>query len=310
MRARQLGNSGLSVSVVGLGCNNFGGRTDAAASRRVMDAAIDAGITLFDTADIYGNRGGSETIIGEALKGRRDQVVLATKFGMEMGDTLTQARASRHYIRRVVEASLRRLDTDYIDLYQLHQPDGVTPVEETLWALTELVNEGKVRYIGSSNFAAWQVAEAEHVARAHHLQRFISAQNQYSLLDRGAEAELLPACSAFGVGVLPFFPLSHGLLTGKYRRGLPAPEGTRLARAAQEVLRDADFDTIEALETFAQERGHSLLDLAFAGLLAQPAVSSVIAGATRAEQVEANVRAGDWELSGSDIAALRELLSN
>lgn len=307
MQKRQLGNSGLSVSVVGLGCNNFGGRIDAASSRRVIDSAIEAGITFFDTADIYGNQGGSETIIGEALRGRRDRVVLATKFGMDMGDSLTEARASRHYIRRAVEASLRRLQTDYVDLYQLHIPDGLTPFEETLAALTELVDEGKVRYIGSSQFTAWQVVDADHIARRRHLEHFVSAQNYYNLLGREAERELLPACVAKGIGVLPFFPLAWGLLTGKYRRGQSPPTGTRLADG-DERLTDANFDLIESLEGFAQERGHSLLDLAFAGLLAQAPVASVIAGATKPEQIAANVAAGQWELTHEDHQAMQTLL--
>ncbi|MHB8505696.1 MAG: aldo/keto reductase [Acidimicrobiales bacterium] len=293
MRYRQLGNSGLTVSVVGLGCNNFGGRLDLEASRRVIDAAIDHGVTLFDTADSYGNRGGSEEIIGQVLGSRRDQVVLATKFGNDMGSGDREARGGRRYIRMAVEASLRRLRTDHVDLYQLHQPDRCTPVAETLAALDELVAAGKVRYVGSSNFSAWQVADAAWEARTSGLERFVSAQNHYSLLERDAEKELLPACERFGVGVLPYFPLANGLLTGKYRRGEPMPEGTRLSGRA---IEDTTFDRIEALESFAKERGHSLLELAFAGLLAHPEVSSVIAGATRPEQVAANVAAGEWEL--------------
>jgi aryl-alcohol dehydrogenase-like predicted oxidoreductase len=280
------------VSVVGLGCNNFGGRTDSDAARAVVDAAIDAGVTLFDTADVYGNRGGSETILGELLADRRDEVVLATKFGMPMDDG-PDARGSRRYVRRAVEASLRRLRTDRIDLYQYHRPDGVTPIEETLEALSELVSEGKVRYIGTSNLAAWQVADADWTSRTRGLARFISAQNEYSLLERGVEAELVPACERFGIGVLPYFPLASGLLTGKYRRGEPAPAGTRLAARSQ-ALADADFDRIEALESFALQAGRSLLELAIGGLAARPAVSSVIAGATTAEQVRANVAAGAW----------------
>lgn len=305
MRYRQLGRSGLTVSVVGLGCNNFGGRLDLEASRRVIDAALDAGITLFDTADIYGNRGGSETILGQVLEGRRDRVVLATKWGLDMAIGPGWAPGSRRYIRRAVEASLRRLRTDHLDLYQLHRPDPVTPIDETLAALDELVREGKVRYVGSSNFAAWQVADADWVARHHHRERFVSAQNHYSLLERTAEKELLPACEHLGVGVLPFFPLANGLLTGKYRRGEPPPEGTRLA---DRPIDDDALRRVEALGAFAAERGHTILELAFAGLLARPAVASVIAGATRPEQVAANVTAGDWELTPTDVAALREHL--
>jgi aryl-alcohol dehydrogenase-like predicted oxidoreductase len=305
MRYRPLGRSGLLVSVVGLGCNNFGSRIDTDAARAVVDAAIDAGVTLFDTADVYGNRGGSETILGELLADRRDDVVLATKFGMEMDDG-PDARGSRRYVRRAVEASLRRLRTDRIDLYQYHRPDGVTPIEETLEALSELVSEGKVRYIGSSNLAAWQVADAEWTSRTRGLARFISAQNEYSLLDRGVEVELVPACEQFGIGVLPYFPLASGLLTGKYRRGEPAPAGTRLASRSQ-VLQNADFDRIEALERFASQAGRSLLELAVGGLAARPAVSSVIAGATTAEQVRANVAAGSWVPSEDEAEQLGRL---
>jgi aryl-alcohol dehydrogenase-like predicted oxidoreductase len=305
MRHRPLGRSELLVSVVGLGCNNFGSRIDTDAARAVVDAAIDAGVTLFDTADVYGNRGGSETILGELLADRRDEVVLATKFGMPMDDG-PDARGSRSYIRRAVESSLRRLRTDRIDLYQYHHPDGVTPIEETLEALSELVSEGKVREIGSSNLAAWQVADAEWTSRTRGLARFISAQNEYSLLDRGVEAELVPACEQFGIGVLPYFPLASGLLTGKYRRGEPAPAGTRLASRSQ-ALADADFDRIEALESFASQAGRTLLELAVGGLAARPAVSSVIAGATTAEQVRANVAAGSWVPSEDEAEQLSRL---
>jgi aryl-alcohol dehydrogenase-like predicted oxidoreductase len=305
MRYRQLGRSGLTVSVVGLGCNNFGGRLDLADSAPVIDAALDAGITLLDTADIYGNRGGSEEILGRVLGPRRDRVVLATKWGAPMGTGPEEARGSRRYIRRALEASLRRLRTDHVDLYQLHRPDPLTPVAETLAALDELVTEGKIRYVGSSNFTAWQVADAEWTARDGHLERFVSAQNHYSLLERDAEAELLPACEHFGIGVLPFFPLANGLLTGKYRRDGPVPAGTRLEGRPIDA---ATFDRLEALGAFAAERGRSLLELAFAALTAQPVVSSVIAGATRPEQVAANVAAGEWDLGAGDGAALHALL--
>jgi aryl-alcohol dehydrogenase-like predicted oxidoreductase len=304
MRYRQLGRSGLTVSVVGLGCNNFGGRIDLEASRLVVDAALDAGITLFDTADVYGNRGGSETILGELLKGRRDEVVLATKWGIPMSDDPYPARGSRLYIRRAIEASLRRLQTDHIDLYQLHFMDSRTPLEETLAALDELVKEGKVLYIGSSNFPAFQVAEAEWLARSNHLERFISAQNQYSLLERAAEKELLPAAEKYGVGILPYFPLASGLLTGKYQRGHERPTGTRLE--GREIT-DATYDRIEALDDFAKQRDHSLLELAISALASRPAVGSVIAGATKPEQVQANAVAGDWELTTEDLAELAEL---
>src|SRR5579875_288737 len=305
MRYRQLGHSGLTVSTVGLGCNNFGGRIDLDASRQVIDAALDAGITLFDTADIYGGKGGSEEIIGQVLGSRRDRVVLATKWGSDMG-TGPDARGGRRYIRQAVEASLRRLRTDYIDLYQLHRPDPATPIAETLAALDELVDEGKVRYVGSSNFTSWQVADADWTAREIGAERMISAQNHYSLLHREPETELLGACERFGVGLLPFFPLANGLLTGKYHRGEPMPEGTRMAGRDVE---QATWDAIEQLEGFAKERDHTLLELAFAGLLARPAVSSVIAGATKPGQVASNVAAGEWELSGDDVEALDQLLA-
>ena len=301
MHYRQLGDSGLTVSVVGLGCNNFGGSIDLDASRKVVDRALGLGVTLFDTADTYGNRGGSEDVLGEVLGSRRDEVVLATKWGNEMGTGEREARGGRRYIRMAVEASLRRLRTDRIDLYQLHNPDPRTPIAETLAALDELVDEGKIRYVGSSNFTAWQVADADWTARSGGFERMISAQNHYSLLERAVEAELLPACRHFGVGVLPYFPLANGLLTGKYRRGQPWPEGTRL------VGRDIEgstFDRIEALEDFAGQRGRSLLELAFAGLLAHPEVASVIAGATRPEQVEANVAAGEWDVSLEELGEL------
>ncbi len=303
MRYRQLGESGLTVSVIGLGGNNFGGRIGLEETRDVVDAAIDCGVTFVDTADIYGNRGGSEELLGQVLVGRREQVVLATKFGMDMGDG-TVARGSRTYIRRAVHDSLRRLQTDYIDLYQYHQPDGVTPLEETLATLDDLVTEGKVRYIGSSNFAGWQIADAEWIARTQHQARFISAQNHYSLLRRDAEREVIPSCLNRGVGVLPYFPLANGLLTGKYRRGQAPPQGTRLAGQESELTDDV-FDQLEALEQFGEKHGHSLLDVALAGLASMPTVASVIAGATKPEQVRANATAGEWELSSDELTTLR-----
>jgi aryl-alcohol dehydrogenase-like predicted oxidoreductase len=309
MRYRPLGESGLVVSAVGLGANNFGRRVDVDGTRAVVDAALDAGITLIDTADIYGNQGGSETLLGEVLEGRREQVVLATKFGMDMGGANGPdwgARGSRRYVRLAVEASLRRLRTDWIDLYQYHVPDGITPIEETVAALDELVREGKVRYIGSSNFAAWQVADADSFARHAGTSRCISAQNGYSLIDRSIERELTPACVAHGVGILPYFPLANGLLTGKYRRGAPAPAGTRM-ESRLDTIRDRTFDRIEALESYASDREVTLLDVAIGGLAAQPAVGSVIAGATRPEQVLANAAAGDWEPTAADLAALDEI---
>lgn len=307
MRYRRLGDSGLAVSVVGLGCNNFGRRIDRDASHAVADAAITAGVTLFDTADSYGTPPGtSEQFLGEALKGRRDEVIVATKFGHDLGGANGPdwgARGSRRYILRAVEASLRRLNTDWIDLYQLHYPDEETPVEETLATLTDLVREGKVRYIGCSNIAAWQVADAAWTASSAGLTGFISVQNEYSLLDRSIEAEVVPACERFGLGVLPYFPLAQGLLTGKFRRGEPAAPGTRLA-TRQEVLDSADWDMVEELVAFAEERGLGLHDVAVGWLAAQPLVASVIAGATRPEQVRANVAAAEWIPSVDDLAGL------
>ena len=314
MTYRRLGTSGLVVSVVGIGCNNFGRKLDVDGTRAVVDAALDAGITLFDTADIYGTpHGSSEECLGAALKSRRDEVVLATKFGMDMeglNGADHGARGSRSYIIRAVEASLRRLGTDHIDLYQIHTPDEATPIEETLSALDDLVRSGKVRYLGNSNFAGWQIADADWTARTAGLTPFISAQNQYSLLHREVEDEVVPACEQFGLGLLPFFPLDSGLLSGKYQRGTPPPEGTRLAQERyQRWLDGADWDTIEALTAYGKERGHSLLDVAIAGLAAQPAVTSVIAGATTPEQVRANAAAGQWRLTADDVAALDRILT-
>lgn len=304
MRHRPLGGSELVVSVVGLGTNNFGRRVDAAGTREVVHAAIDAGITFVDTADIYGG-GDSERFIGQALKGRRDEVVLATKFG---GGRQGKDGGTREYIFKAIDASLERLQTDRIDLYQYHFPDGVTPVEETLGALNELVERGKVLHIGSSNFTAEQVEEAEEISRREGFARFISAQNHYSLLEREVERDLTPACARLGIGVIPYFPLAHGLLTGKYRRGEEAPEGTRLADSPDR-LTDEAFDRVEALERYAEERGRTLLEVAIAGLADRPAVGSVIAGATKPEQARSNAAAGDWEPSAEDLAALEAVLS-
>ena len=308
MTYRQLGDSGLTVSTVGLGCNNFGRRLDQEGTTAVVNAAIDAGVTLFDTADIYG-LGASEELLGAALGKQREHVVVATKFGMDMQGANGPdwgVRGSRRYVRTAVEASLRRLGTDWIDLYQLHRPDPHTPIGETLAALDELVREGKVRYIGSSNLTGWQVVDADWTARAAGTERFVSAQNEYSLLEREVEEELVPACEHVGVGLLPFFPLASGLLSGKYRRGEPAPQGTRL-ESMGERLDAADWDTIERLEGYAAERGLRLIDVAIGGLAAQPAVASVIAGATQPEQVRDNVRAGSWQPTVSDLAALDEI---
>ncbi|RKT78698.1 aryl-alcohol dehydrogenase-like predicted oxidoreductase [Terracoccus luteus] len=308
MTHRQLGDSGLTVSAVGLGCNNFGRRLDQDATTAVVRAALDAGITLFDTADIYG-MGASEEQLGVALGAERENVVVATKFGMDMQGANGPdwgSRGSRRYVRKAVEASLRRLGTDWIDLYQLHRPDPHTPVGETLAALDELVREGKVRYLGSSNFTAWQVVDADWVARSEGRERFVSAQNEYSLLERDVEDELVPACEHVGVGLLPYFPLASGLLTGKYRRDEKAPEGTRLA-SMDDRLAAADWDTVEALQAYADARDLRLVDVAIGGLAAQPAVASVIAGATSVEQVADNVRAGSWHPSPDDLAELDEI---
>jgi aryl-alcohol dehydrogenase-like predicted oxidoreductase len=295
VRTRPLGGSGLEVPVVGLGCNAFGRRVDLEGTRRVIDAAIDAGVTFLDTADIYGGAGTSETMMGEVLAGRRDRVLLATKFGMDMGDG-KGPRGSRAYLRDACEASLRRLRTDVIDVYQYHEPDGVTPLAETLGAMRELVGEGKVRAIGVSNFSAAELEEAAPFGIA-------SLQNEYSLMAREIEADVLPACERLGVGVLPYFPLARGLLTGKYKRGEEAAPGQRLSGTAGGAT-DAQLDVLDALERFAAERGIGLLDVAIGGLAAQPAVACVISGATKPEQVHANAAAGGWEPSAEDLAAL------
>jgi aryl-alcohol dehydrogenase-like predicted oxidoreductase len=302
MRMRSLGTGGPEVSVVGLGTNNFGRRCDYEQSLAVIDAALDAGVNLIDTADIYG-QGTSEEFIGRALEGRRDRVLIATKFGSEMEERLEERRGSPDYIQWAVEGSLRRLRTDVIDVYQLHRPDPLTPIEETLGALNDLVHDGKVRWIGSSNFSAEQIEAAEEVARGAGFHRFVSVQNEYSLVEREAEDDVLPACDRLGIGFLPYFPLASGLLTGKYRRGEEATEG----RLAGREIGGEQWDRTEALQRYAEERGISLLDVAVGGLLAMPAVTSVIAGATKPEQVRANVAAGAWEPGADDVEALRAL---
>ena len=307
MDIRNLGSSGLRVSLVGLGCNNFGGRIDLEASRKVVHKALDLGITLLDTADTYGNFGGSEECLGAILGARRKDVVLATKFGMPMNAEGTIKGASRRYIMSEVEASLRRLKTDWIDLYQLHQPDPLTPIEETLRALDDLVRQGKVRYIGCSNLPAWQVVEAQWTARHLGLNAFVCAQDEYSLVVRGIDRELIPALQAYDMGLLPFFPMASGLLTGKYRRNATLPAGTRLAntqRLADRFLTEANWQIAERLQDFAATRGHSLLELAFSWLAARPQVASVIAGATKPEQLEENVKAADWALSAADMTEI------
>jgi aryl-alcohol dehydrogenase-like predicted oxidoreductase len=314
MTYRQLGDSGLTVSTVGVGCNNMGRRLDKDGTRAVVDAALDVGVNFFDTADVYGSEpGASEDLLGQAVQGRRDDVVLATKFGKPMrGATLPEheARGSRRYIRASVEKSLRRLRTDYIDLYQMHEPDVRTPIEESLDALDELVREGKVRYIGSSQFSGWQIVDADWTARTSGTARFISTQGEYSLLERDVEREIVPACEQMGVGILPFFPLSSGLLTGKYHRGEPPSDGGRLSESRYaSVLAEANWDAIEALRAFAEARGITMLDVAIGGLAAQPAVASVIAGAMTAEQVRSNARAGSWEPSAQDLVEIDEITS-
>jgi aryl-alcohol dehydrogenase-like predicted oxidoreductase len=301
---RNLGDSGLKISLAGLGCNNFGMRCDAEQTRAVVHRALDEGVTFFDTADIYGNRGGSEELLGKALGKQRREVVVATKFGMPMGAGPYERGASRRYIMAAAEASLRRLDTDYLDVYQLHQPDPDTPQEETLAALDDLVRAGKVRYLGNSNFSGWQVADADWISRTRSLAPYVSAQNQYNLLDRRIERDLLPACQKFGLGMLPYFPLASGFLTGKYRRGAEAPKGTRLAvmqPMAKQVMTEQNFATLERLEEFARGRGHALVELAMSWLACQPVVSSVISGATRPEQVTENVKACGWKLTHEEM---------
>jgi aryl-alcohol dehydrogenase-like predicted oxidoreductase len=303
---RPLGRSGLTVPIVGLGCNNFGRRVDLDQTRAVVDAALEEGITFFDTADIYG-RGLSEEYLGEVLQGRRDQVVLATKFGMDMGDG-RGPRGSRDYVLNAVEASLERLRTEVIDYYWYHQPDGVTPIRETLEALHELVLAGKVKAIGASNFDADQLQEAAAVAEEHGLTPFTAVQNEYSLIAREAEEEVLPACERLGIGFVPFFPLASGLLTGKYRRGEPGPENARLS-SREEIATAEQFDLVEALQRYADERGVPLTDVAIGALLAREVVSSVIAGATKPEQVRSNAAAGRWTPTEDDLAALQDVLA-
>jgi aryl-alcohol dehydrogenase-like predicted oxidoreductase len=309
MHYRTLGDSGLLVSVVGLGCNNFGGRLDAAQANAVVSAAIDEGITLLDTSDSYGKDGGSERALGEALGGRRDKVVLATKWGHTDADMgygpAAGAKGGRSYIKIAVEKSLARLKTDHIDLYQLHRPDPVTPIDETLAALDDLVAAGKVRYIGHSNFTGWMIADAAHSALSAGRTPFVSAQNHWSLLERDVEREVVPAARHFGVGVLPFFPLANGLLTGKVRRDQAIPANSRLAEPRRAgYVTDAKLDKVEALIDWGRQQGVSLLEIAIGGLAAQPGCSSVIAGATSPEQVKANAAAGRWEPTAEQLAAI------
>jgi len=307
MEIRNLGRSGLRVSAVGLGCNNFGQRTDLETSRKVIHKAIDLGITLFDTADIYAGMGGSETVLGEVLGDRRKDIVLATKYCKPMSNDGSKQGASRRYIMSAVEASLKRLKTDYIDLYQQHDYDALTPIEETLRTLDDLVRQGKVRYIGNSNFPAWRIAEAEMAARQMGVAPFVSCQDEYSLVVRNIEKDLLPAAQHFNLGLLPFFPLANGLLTGKYKPGAEPPADSRFAKAP--ALRDRSATPrnqaiVEKLDAFVKARGHTLLELAFSWLAARPQVSSVIAGATRVEQIEQNVKAAEWKLTAEEMAEI------
>ncbi len=310
MQYRRLGSSGLHVSTVGLGTNNFGFRMDEESSITVARHAVDEGINFIDTADSYGN-GLSEERIGMALKDNRHDVIIASKAGNPVGDGPNKRGASRHHIMNQVEASLRCLQTDYIDLYQVHRPDPNTPIEEAMRALDDLVHQGKVRYIGCSNFAAWQVSEANWTARANSLNQFVTVQPEYNMLNRTVELELVPFCHEFNIGILPFYPLASGFLTGKYRQGEPVPEGTRLAgsqRAQGNTLTEKNFAMLAKLETFAEERGHPMVELAIAWLLGNSAVSSVIAGATKNEQVTANVKAADWVLTPEDMTEIDEIL--
>ena len=313
MEYRQLGSTGLQVSAVGLGTNNFGFSMDEESSIKVARHAVEEeGINFIDTADIYG-RFLSEERIGKALKHVRSQVLIGTKFGYAMGDGPNNKGASRHRIMQQVEGSLRALQTDYIDLYMIHQQDPNTPIEETLRAMDDLVHQGKVRYLGCSNFAAWQLCEAIWTSRAHNLAPFVSVQNEYSMLNRGVEKELVPFCHEYDIGIVPYFPLAGGFLTGKYRQGEVVPEGTRLfgnQRAQERTLTEKNFVMLSKLENFAEERGHPMVELAIAWLLGNPTVSSVIAGATRPEQVTANAKASDWQLTQEDMKEIDEILQS
>jgi len=307
MQKRKLGNSGPEVSLVGLGTNNFAGRIDLAASRLVVDKALDLGVTLIDTADTYGNHGGSEEYLGKILASRRKDVVLATKFGLPMDDSGKLRGASRRYIMQAIEASLRRLNTDWIDLYQLHRPDAQTPIEETLRALDDLVKAGKVRWIGCSNLSAAQLEEAQNVAQRHRLTPFITCQDEYSLLERDLERDRVAVMQKYGLSLLPYFPLASGLLSGKYKSGAPLPAGTRLANSPPRsggVLNARNWRLVDALTAFATSRGHTLLELAMSWLASRPFIGSIIAGATKPEQVEQNVSAVGWMLSPADLAEI------
>lgn len=306
MEHRKLGSSNLSVSLVGLGTNNFGGRIDIEASRKVIHAALDHGVTHFDTADVYGNSGGSETVIGKVLGTRRNDVVLATKFGKPMAGADERHRGRRHYVHSAVEASLKRLQTDHIDLLTMHEPDPSTPMEETFRALEELVKAGKVRHIAASNFSSSEIDDAARKAKALHVEGFIASQDEYSLTFRNHERGLFPALKANGISLVPYFPLGGGALTGKYRKGAALPPGARHKSADNRFL-DPHWNAIEALRAFAEKRGHSLLELAMSWLAAQPLVASIIAGATKPEQVAANARSVEWRLTAAELAEVDRL---
>lgn len=307
MEHRTLGPSGLSVSLVGLGCNNFGGRIGVEETRQVVDRALDLGINFFDTADVYGNRGGSEDCLGQVMGDRRKNIILATKFAMPMSDDPAMKGASRDYIMKACEASLKRLKTDWIDLYQVHQPDSETPIEETLGALDDLIKQGKVRHIGSSNYSAAQLDEAQDAAAGNGWAGFVACQDHYSLLAREIDDDLLPAITRRGLGLLPYFPLASGFLTGKYTRDNPPPEGTRMAnmpQLADRYMTERNWDIVEGLDAFAKKHNHTLLELAFAWLAARPNVSSIIAGATHPDQVSQNAAAVGWTLSATEMAEI------
>jgi len=309
MHTRNLGRSGLKVSAVGLGANRFGNKCDLDTTQRILHAALDLGVNFVDTADVYA-QGRSEDFIGTAIRDRRDRYVIATKVQGRTGDGPNDRGTSRHHILNGVEASLRRLQTDYIDLYQIHNWDDETPLDETLRALDDLVRAGKVRYVGASNFAAWQLCRANDLAEMRGWTAFVSIQPEYHLLERGIEAELVPYCKAFNVGILPYFPLAGGFLTGKYRRGQPAPAGSRGESSAyvQKHLTGANYAIVEKLSDFAAGRGHTLTELAVAWLLAQPQIASVISGATRPEHVEANAKGADWVLSANEAAEVNAIV--
>jgi aryl-alcohol dehydrogenase-like predicted oxidoreductase len=309
MQYRRLGKSGVKVSAIGLGTNQFGGKVDSEGTKNILAAALDMGVNLIDTADVY-QGGRSEENIGAALKGRREQTLIATKVFHKVGEGPNDLGASRHHILAGVDASLRRLQTDYIDLYQIHRWDADTPIEETMWALDDLLRAGKVRYIGASNFSSWQLTHANAIAELQGWTKFVSIQPHYHMMEREIERELIPACNYFDIGILPYFPLAGGFLTGKYKEGQPAPEGSRgeSSEYVKRYMTSERFAKLAQLIAFAEERDHTINELAHAWLLAQPMVSSVISGATKVEHVQANAAAGDWELTSEEFAKVNEIL--